>query len=147
MTVTTRCCETIAAPAPTVWAAIERIETHVEWMADAVRIIPLGALREGVGATFACETRVGPLRTRDRLVVTDWAPGERLAVEHTGAVRGEGRFGLRAVGDRTEFCWDETLCFPWWIGGPVGERLARPVLRRVWRGNLRRLRERVEASR
>jgi hypothetical protein len=145
MTVTTRCCETIAAPAPAVWAAIERIETHVEWMADAVRIVPIGAAREGVGAAFSCETRVGPLRTHDRLVVTEWVPGRLLAVAHTGAVRGEGRFTLRAVIDGTEFCWDETLRFPWWMGGSIGERLARPVLRRGWRADLGRLRERVES--
>jgi Polyketide cyclase / dehydrase and lipid transport len=141
----TRCCETIAAPAPTVWAAIERVESHVQWMADAVRIDPVGPARQGVGAEYVCETRVGPFRTRDRLMVTDWAPGERMTVAHVGAVRGEGRFALRAVGDRTEFCWEEALWFPWWMGGPVGERLARPVLRRVWRGNLRRLRAQIEA--
>jgi hypothetical protein len=145
VTIRTRCCETIAAPTETVWAAIEHLETHVEWMADAVRIVPLGARHGGVGAAFSCETRLGPLRTRDRLVVTDWVPGRLLGVAHTGAVRGEGAFGLRALGDGTEFCWDETLVFPWWMGGAVGERLAGPLLRRVWRGNLRRLRARVES--
>ena len=146
MTVTTRCCEPIAASPPAVWAAIEHIESHVEWMADAVRIVPVGAARQGIGAEFSCETRVGPLRTMDRLVVTQWSPGERMAVAHVGAVRGEGTFALRAVGGGTEFCWDETLRFPWWMGGPIGERLARPALRRVWRQNLRRLRARVESA-
>ena len=144
MTVAIRSCERIAAAPPVVWAAIEHLESHTDWMADAVRIEPRTTVRQGVGATFSCDTRVGPLRTRDVLVVTAWVPGQLLAIEHTGVVRGEGRFALAAAGAGTEFCWDETLRFPWWMGGPAGERLARPVLRRVWRANLRRLRERVE---
>jgi hypothetical protein len=39
----------------------------------------------------------------------------------------------------TRVTWDERLRFPWWLGGPVAGLVAAPVLRRVWRGNLRRL--------
>ncbi|MDQ1466924.1 MAG: hypothetical protein QOH10_1339, partial [Actinomycetota bacterium] len=47
---------------------------------------------------------------------------------------------------RTRFCWTERLHFPWWMGGPVGERVAKPVLRRLWRANLTRLRHVAEAD-
>lgn len=40
----------------------------------------------------------------------------------------------------TQFCWQEVLAFPWWMGGVVGERIAKPVFERVWRANLARLR-------
>jgi hypothetical protein len=46
----------------------------------------------------------------------------------------------------TEFCWEETLTFPWWLGRAAGERFGRPVLKRIWEGNLRRLKARVEAG-
>ena len=35
MSVRIRVCTTIDAPPATVWAAIEHIESHMEWMADA----------------------------------------------------------------------------------------------------------------
>ena len=69
-------------------------------------------------------------------------------MRHRGVVTGVGRFTLRASSDgrRTEVTWDEDLRFPWHLGGPVGAALARPVLRRLWAGNLRRLAARVEGA-
>ena len=49
-------------------------------------------------------------------------------------------------GRRTRFTWNERLRFPWWLGGAVGARLAKPVLRAIWRRNLRRLKAIVEAA-
>ena len=43
--------------------------------------------------------------------------------------------------------WEERLEFSRWMGGRVGVLAAAPVLRWVWRGNLRRLRDRIEADR
>ena len=47
-----------------------------------------------------------------------------MGIEHRGAVTGDGEFRLRPVagGDATEFCWEERLRFPWWLGGAAGER-------------------------
>ena len=50
------------------------------------------------------------------------------------------RFTLAPIPNGTTFCWREVLTFPWWMGGPVGELAAKPVLERVWRANLARLR-------
>jgi Polyketide cyclase / dehydrase and lipid transport len=138
-------CTTIAAPLDAVWRAIERIETHTEWMQDAVTITFESEQHEGVGTAFACLTRVGPLSTTDRFVVTAWEPPTLMAIEHRGAVKGDADFRLRAVdATRTEFCWEERLRFPWWLAGPLGEQVGRPVLRHIWQGNVDRLKAAVE---
>ncbi|MCY4103689.1 MAG: SRPBCC family protein [bacterium] len=139
---------TIAAPPEAVWAHLEDIATHTEWMADAISIEFLTDQRRGAGVRFACRTRVGPLRTTDLMEITEWSPPSRMGVRHTGAVSGEGRFELASepAGPSTRMVWREGLRFPWWLGGPLGALGARPVLRRIWRGNLERLKARVESS-
>ena len=69
-----------------------------------------------------------------------------IGVRHTGVNTGEGRFTLEAVGNRqTLFAWEETLRFPWWLGGALGALLGGPVLRLVWQRNLKNLADRFEA--
>jgi hypothetical protein len=124
----------------TLWAELRRLERHVNWMADAETIEFVSNQREGVGTRFVCRTRVGPLRTRDVLSITSWVEGESMGVRHEGAVTGEGVFSLEAVGESAvRLLWREQLSFPWWGLGPIGVAVARPALRRIWRGNLRRL--------
>jgi len=137
----------IAAPRPAVWSELERIEDHVRWMADATAIRFTGPLRRGQGTTFECDTRVGPLRMTDHMEITGWDPGSSMEVVHRGIVTGRGRFTLEeGPGTATTIRWEEELRFPLWWGGGVGARMARPVLASLWRGNLRRLRTRIEAS-
>jgi hypothetical protein len=116
-------------------------------MADARRITFVSSHRRGVGTEFDCLTAIGPLRTTDRMVVTEWEPRRAMGIEHRGVVTGRGRFTLkRRRGGRTRFRWEERLRFPWWIGGPVGALLGKPVLRAVWRRNLARLKQLAEAG-
>jgi hypothetical protein len=71
-----------------------------------------------------------------------------MGIAHRGLFTGTGRFTLHeATGGRTRFCWDERISFPWWTGGALGERTAKPVLTRVWRRNLRKLKALIEARR
>jgi carbon monoxide dehydrogenase subunit G len=133
---------TIDAPPPAVWGDLRNIDRHVEWMRDAVSITFGTDRREGVGTAFVCETRIGPFRTADRMVVTEWADCEVMGIRHTGVVTGSGRFTLAPAGAGTRVIWDEELRFPWWMGGPVGAAVAAPVLAAVWRRNLRALRQR-----
>jgi uncharacterized protein YndB with AHSA1/START domain len=146
VSITIHVCTTIAASPADVWHAVEHIETHTEWMLDAESIEFRSDSHAGVGAEFDCVTRVGPLHTTDRFVVTRWKQDEAMGIEHRGAVTGVGEFRLRplAGGASTEFCWEETLTFPWWLGGIAGERVGRPVLKRIWEGNLRRLKAKIE---
>src|SRR2546421_6145275 len=140
-------CITIDAPPGAVWGDVKHLDTHVEWMRDAESIRFRGRRRTGVGTELECRTRLGPLATTDLLVVTEWRSRRAIAISHRGAVRGDGHFTLRRKrGGRTRFCWRERLRFPWWLGGRLGEIVARPLLRAIWKRNLRRLKARVEAA-
>jgi Polyketide cyclase / dehydrase and lipid transport len=144
--VTIRVDEHIAAPPEDVWAAVEDISSHVRWMEDAVAIRFISAERSGVGAAFDCDTKLGPFRLTDRMVVTEWAPTRVLGIRHTGIVTGVGRFVLTAESAGTSFAWEEALTFPSWMGGAVGGAAAAPLLRRVWRRNLANLKSLVEGA-
>ncbi|MBW4077366.1 MAG: hypothetical protein HIU84_02390 [Acidobacteria bacterium] len=121
------------------WAELRQINRHVLWMHDAVAINFRTDQREGVGTQFLCTTKVGPFVTQDKMVITEWVEGEVMGVEHRGLIRGSGTFALAPNGDETELTWREDLQFPWWLGGPLGSYAATPILRRIWRSNLRSL--------
>jgi len=138
----------IAAPPDEVWAAIEPIEHHVEWMHDAVAIRFVGEQRRGVGTQFVCDTKVGPITLADRMEITEWEPGSVMGVRHSGVVTGVGRFTLTPIdlGRRTRFTWVESLVFPWWLGGRIGAFAgSRLVLTTIWKRNVRTLRQLVES--
>lgn len=134
----------IPQPPEVVWADIEQLETHVEWMADAESIDFEGEQRRGVGTTMNVLTRVGPLTTTDVIRIVDWDPPRSMAVVHEGLVTGEGEFTLEPLSTGTRFLWAEELTMPWYFGGPLGGLVARPVLAWVWRRNLKRLAARFE---
>lgn len=131
---------TIEAPPPKVWSHLADLDSHVVWMADAQEIRFTTPQRQGVGTSFECDTRVGPFRLTDRMEVTEWEEGRLIGVRHRGLVTGSGRFTLERIdrGERTRFTWEEDLALPW--------RLATPVLGAIWRRNLGRLKQLVEAS-
>ena len=162
----------IAASPADVWYAIQDVESHTEWMRDAVAIRFLGHQRQGAGTRFVCDTKIGPFSLSDVMEITEWSPGQRMGVRHSGLVAGEGAFtlvkvesGEDEVGDsedgretaessdgkdastaHTYFQWEEKLRFPWRLGGPVTALAAWPVLRSMWKGNLRRLKAKIENS-
>jgi uncharacterized protein YndB with AHSA1/START domain len=139
---------TIDAPPKVVWRHIEDVSTHVGWMHDAVAIRYTSARRRGVGATFECDTRVGPFTLVDLMEITEWQPRRTMGVRHVGVVAGEGRFSLhRRPGGRTRFRWTERLVFPWYVGGRFAAIVGGEVLRVIWRRNLRNLKVEVEGRR
>jgi len=134
---------TIDATPRQVWDDIADISSHVEWMADAESIRFTSARHSGEGTTFDCATRVGPVRLSDRMEVTEWRPRRSMGIRHVGIITGTGRFTLRRrPRGRTRFTWEERLVFPWWMGGPAGALASTPILRRIWKRNLRNLAKR-----
>ncbi len=132
----------LTAPVESVWPKLADLESHSEWMKDAESIVFRSTSRRGVGVEMEVETRVGPLRTLDIMEVTGWEEGKSISVRHKGLVTGEGTLSLRPRGNTaTTIVWDEQLTFPWWLGGRVIAWIAKPVLKAIWRGNLRRFAE------
>ena len=129
----------IEASVDDVWAELERIEDHTAWMADAVAIRFDSDQHRGAGTRIDVDTRVGPLRLVDRMEFVRWEPPIAMGVRHQGLVGGTGEFLLTAADGATTVTWREDLEFPWYLAGPVGAWLARPVLRHIWRRNLERL--------
>ena len=138
----------IDAPAGKVWDVVEPIERHVDWMADAVAIRFQTEQTRGVGTTFFCDTKVGPIKLVDVMTITAWEPGRVMGVTHTGVVTGTGHFTIDALSEnRTRFTWTESLVFPWWLGGPLGALVGgQIVMKAIWRRNLRELKKLVEAA-
>jgi hypothetical protein len=139
-----RVATTIEATPDRVWAEIVDIGSHVRWMEDAAAIRFTSAAHSGVGATFDCDTRIGPFRLTDRMEVTEWDPPRVMGIRHVGLVTGTGRFLVEPVPTGTRFVWEERLVFPLWMGRNAGGRVAAPVLARVWRRNLAALKALVE---
>ncbi len=136
-----------ATPAQ-VWAVVEPVERHVDWMHDAVAIRFTGEQTRGVGTTFLCDTKVGPIKLVDKMEITEWEPEASMGVRHTGIVTGSGTFTLTPIDHarRTRFAWTETLNFPWFLGGRLGELIGgNIVMKAIWRRNLKGLKHLVEA--
>jgi hypothetical protein len=132
-----------------VWEVVEPVENHVDWMHDAVAIRFQGEQTRGVGTSFLCDTKVGPIKLVDRMEITEWVPEQTMGVRHTGIVTGTGRFTITPIdlGRRSRFEWAEELFFPWWLGGPIGAYVGgKVVMQAIWRRNLRELKALVEAT-
>lgn len=134
----------IAAPRAFVWARLSDLSSHSEWMSDASSISFLTEQRRGVGVRLKVPTRVGALSITDLMEIDDWIEGRRMGVRHVGRIGGWGCFDLSDNPPRCRLTWTEQLRFPWYLGGPVVKWSSRPVLRRVFRANLARFRQRVE---
>jgi len=135
-----------ATPAA-VWAVVEPVERHIDWMNDAVAIRFVSDQTRGVGTTFLCDTKVGPIKLVDRMEITEWEAGVSMGVRHSGIVTGSGRFTLTPIdlGRRTRFGWTEALRFPWYLGARLGELAGgKVVLKAIWRRNLEGLKQLVE---
>ena len=128
------------------WEIVEPVERHIDWMADAVAIRFQTEQTRGVGTSFFCDTKVGPIKLVDVMTITAWEPEKVMGVKHTGVVTGTGEFTLEPIGSTgTRFTWTESLDFPWWLGGPIGAFVGgQIVMKAIWRRNLRELKKLVE---
>lgn len=120
-----------------VWTAVSDLARHAAWQVDVRSITITSSTSRGVGTTYDCDTRLGPVRMRIPMEVVEWDEGRAIAVRYEGTLRGGGRITLgRRRRRRTKVTWAARVSFPWWLGGPVGAFGAAQTLRFVWKANL-----------
>ncbi len=127
-------------PKSVVWKEISQIERHSLWMTDAERIEFLSTKKTGAEVEFDCLTKVGPITVKNRMKVTNWDEPNSISVIHKSIFKGEGILSLRHLSP--EYCeiqWNEQVTFPPMFLGPLGERIAKPVLERIWKKDLEQL--------
>ena len=135
----------INKPLDTVWQEVKVMENHVNWMEDAVKIDILSENNSGIDTKMNVLTKVGPIKLTDIITVTEWKEKESIGVIHEGIVTGEGIFYLKALNEsQTEFKWEETLKFPFYLGGVIGKFFGCYVLKYIWKKNLKNLKEIIE---
>ena len=135
----------INKPLDTVWQEVKVMENHVNWMEDAVKIDILSENNSGIDTKMNVLTKVGPIKLTDIITVTEWKEKESIGVVHEGIVTGEGIFYLKALNEsQTEFKWEETLKFPIYLGGTIGEFFGSYFLKYIWKKNLKNLKEIIE---
>ena len=124
----------INKPLDAVWQEVKVMENHVNWMEDAVKIDILSENNSGIDTKMNVLTKVGPVKLTDIITVTEWKEKESIGVIHEGIVTGEGIFYLTALNEsQTEFRWEETLKFPIYLGGVIGEFFGSYVLKYIWK--------------
>ncbi|KJF15865.1 MULTISPECIES: SRPBCC family protein [Acidithrix] len=129
-----------------VFSSIRDVRTHTKWMVDAERIEITSIAQEGVGLEFVCHTRLGPLRTKDTMLVTQWQDGSLIEISHGGRVKGLGRFELRDYGiGKTLFTWNEYLTLPNYLSWFGLQWVMKPLLRIVFQKDLDNLKRILES--
>lgn len=125
-----------AAPAERLFEVLTDWPRHGEWM-------PFTRAEGGheVGAEIRGWTGIGPVGFADTMTITEWTPGRRVAVRHTGRlVRGEACFETVPLpGGGGTVVWAERLELPLGPLGRVGWLAAGPLVRGLMRLGLRRL--------
>jgi hypothetical protein len=70
--------------------------------------------------------------------VIGWEPNRRLAIRHLGWVSGTGEIYLTPIGpDRTHLFWREELEPPIGIAGALGMTAFKPLMKRIFKRDLR----------
>ncbi|MFG2005854.1 SRPBCC family protein [Spirillospora sp. NPDC048911] len=131
-----------AVPADALFGVLTDWPRHAEWM-------PFTRAEGGheVGAELAGWTGVGPVGFLDTMVITEWVPGRRVVVRHTGkVVRGDAWFEVTQIGIGSRVLWVERIDLPLGVLGRVGWLVVGPVTRLFMRLGLRRLAALSEAD-
>lgn len=136
----------IAAPQGLVWRAISDIPSQPRWMREmkAVRLEGDGPV--GVGTRGEADVRILGITVTDPVEVVTWEPPVRFGIRHVGLFGGGGEIVLAPAldGASTDVTWDERLVPP--VFPRLGAIVQRPILGRIFQGDLELLKELVESG-
>jgi len=128
-----------------VWNEVSKIENHSKWMKDAINIDFQTDNKSGVGTKIKVLTKIGPIKLNDFMTFTKWEEKKSIGVDHVGIVTGKGEMKFEKIDENTtKFKWTETLKFPIYLGGVIGELFGKPVLELIWKQNLNNLKKIIE---
>ncbi len=137
----------IDADKKTVFTYLSDWDKQSEWILfTTVRKVSIGPNNDGT--LLLAETKVGPLKVVDTMLVSEWSPYEKIVVTHTGRiVLGKGIFEIKENSDhRCTFIWKEVTPIPFGYLGRIGLVIVKPLLKLVFNMSLRKLKKNVEAS-
>lgn len=135
----------VNAPIEKAWALLSDIDRQPEWMHEMKRVEMLTPPPVGVGSRGRATVRIFGIGTTDEVVITRFEPPQTFAIRHEGRFVGEGVISLSVVdAKRTRIDWMEYLRPP--IFGTLAAFLQRPLLGRIFAGDLRTLREMLARS-
>lgn len=147
----------IAASPESVWAVLADLSGQPSWMRDLKEVRLAAPDPIGVGTRAIGLVRIFGLSAEDPIEIDAFEPGVHFGLAHQGAFVGRGDFWLSARGpDLTLVRWREALAPDFaalWIPSglarlwPVVDPLFGLVLRAVFRADMRRLKQLVEAPR
>lgn len=139
--------EPIARSVDRVWEVVSDLEAQPKWMTDALEVRVTTGRPYGVGTKAIVPTKIAGFKVQDKMTVTEWDEGRRIAVRHRGVVTGVADITLEPLGDElTLVRWTERLELPWGLAGRVLMVLFRPLLRAQFAADLRRLRSVVQGD-
>ena len=137
----TRSLIVIDAPIERVWSVLADVEGQPRWMSEMTEVRLLGAGPLRVGTRAQATVRILGMTTTDPVTITAFEAPTRFAIRHDGDFTGVGEMTLEPGpdGSTTIVRWDETLVAP--IMPYAWALAAAPVLRRLFQGDLERLRD------
>ena len=137
----------IRASQQTIFDYVSDWEKQSDWILfTTVKQLSNSAKRQD--ADLLAETKLGPIKLVDTMVVTDWQPFKRIVVEHTGRViLGKGIFSVHKISDDScEFTWEEITPVPFGLIGRVGLTIIMPVIKLLFNSSLKTLKANLEVS-
>ncbi len=134
----------IQAPIGAIWSYLVDWEGLHRWMSELSALRITSTRRQGVGVEGVASVRIGGITTTDRIRVTAWDPPSRLTIVHLGWVSGSGIMVCRESAHGTVFTWTERLQPPLGALGWMGMQLLRPLIKRTFAADVRRLKALAE---
>lgn len=137
----------IDAPPSEVWEYLVDWEHLDRWMREAKRFRLTSQMTQGVGVTAEATISIAGITTTDLVQVTRWNPPDELEIQHLGWVGGHGLMRCIPAPWGTFLYWKESLEPPIGILGAAGLRLFKPLMFKIFQGDLLVLKDLVESKR